>query len=438
LAAESREDRGSPFWDRVEFALGVIALVILSRGFILFLVNRDVAVDGEASGSAIRFLLAGIYFVTALWFVRHPKAAAVAIRSAPAVWLLVALAIISVLWSFDPSQSLRRGVGLLFVTAFGAYLALRYSFLEQVRLLVVFALVSFFLNIAFIGLVPDFAIDVDPRGTGWRGIYSNKNALGLNVSLGLLIISVAATYAEGHRRKWFVGLALGVPLLIASRSLTSIVALLCTLIAAPIYRVLLDSPRKLAVALIPFAIVGLTVFAWIIVGHLEPITGLMGRDPTFTGRTEIWAAAWRAIEQRPILGYGYNAFRSAPVDPLSFLRVPWVWRPTHAHNGIINLWVDLGFVGVFTFVASYVGAYTAAYRLAAVGRGAWERVWPLIFVTFFLIYNIAEVSIIVVAATPCVVWVLYVATVVSLHASSRLQSDAPHRMACLGGSREST
>ena len=37
---------------------------------------------------------------------------------------------------------------------------------------------------------------------------------------------------------------------------------------------------------------------------------LMGKDPTLTGRTDIWGYVMPYIYQRPLLGWGYGAFLS--------------------------------------------------------------------------------------------------------------------------------
>ena len=42
--------------------------------------------------------------------------------------------------------------------------------------------------------------------------------------------------------------------------------------------------------------------------NFKRVTGVLGRDPTLTGRTEIWRFAIKSIASRPFLGYGYDVF----------------------------------------------------------------------------------------------------------------------------------
>ena len=37
------------------------------------------------------------------------------------------------------------------------------------------------------------------------------------------------------------------------------------------------------------------------------VVPLLGKDATLTGRTKIWDAIWRQIQERPWTGYGYSA-----------------------------------------------------------------------------------------------------------------------------------
>ena len=44
------------------------------------------------------------------------------------------------------------------------------------------------------------------------------------------------------------------------------------------------------------------------VGDMSWVLGLMDKDTSLSGRTEIWSLVWQKILAHPLLGYGYSAF----------------------------------------------------------------------------------------------------------------------------------
>lgn len=67
------------------------------------------------------------------------------------------------------------------------------------------------------------------------------------------------------------------------------------------------------------------------------IVTILGKDLTFSGRTQIWNAAFKLIVTNPIVGYGSTASRNI-VFGIS------------AHNIILQIILESGFVGLFLFL----------------------------------------------------------------------------------------
>lgn len=70
---------------------------------------------------------------------------------------------------------------------------------------------------------------------------------------------------------------------------------------------------------------------------------MLGRNPSLTDRTAVWADVL-ALQNRPLLGYGFESFWLG--DRLLAMWDKWWWRPTQAHNGYIETYLNLGFVGL--------------------------------------------------------------------------------------------
>jgi O-antigen ligase len=82
-------------------------------------------------------------------------------------------------------------------------------------------------------------------------------------------------------------------------------------------------------------------------GFFRYFTRASGRiDPTFTGRTEIWANGWRYIMSSPFVGLGFQADR---------IYIGW-----HMHNAFLHVLIQSGFIGG---VAMYLALAIVWYHL---------------------------------------------------------------------------
>jgi O-antigen ligase len=116
------------------------------------------------------------------------------------------------------------------------------------------------------------------------------------------------------------------------------------------------------------------------------VARLLGRDPTLTGRTEIWKDLL-IFDYNWILGTGYESFWLGE-------RLIQVWTEagyiTQAHNGYLEIYLNLGIVGLFILVGMLISSYRRICRsfthspvLAPLVLASW---------TLMLFYNITEAA----------------------------------------------
>jgi exopolysaccharide production protein ExoQ len=89
------------------------------------------------------------------------------------------------------------------------------------------------------------------------------------------------------------------------------------------------------------------------------IFDLMGKDSSLTGRSLIWPYVIDQISEKPLLGWGFCAFWSS-VNPLAFQisnavardmnSVWWIMIIPNAHNGMLELLLEIGFLGTLFFM----------------------------------------------------------------------------------------
>lgn len=89
------------------------------------------------------------------------------------------------------------------------------------------------------------------------------------------------------------------------------------------------------------------------------VAGSVGRDPTLTGRTVIWDAVL-AMNTNPLVGTGYESFWLGT-------RLNNVWALTgpginEAHNGYLEVYLQLGAIGVFLLALFLIASYWSICR----------------------------------------------------------------------------
>jgi exopolysaccharide production protein ExoQ len=105
----------------------------------------------------------------------------------------------------------------------------------------------------------------------------------------------------------------------------------------------------------------------------------LGKDPSLTGRTDIWTALMREVAERPWTGFGYQAFWGR-IDPRRLdPQAETGWPVPSAHNGWIDLLIQLGWPGAIAVgLAVLVAFLTTLFRSA--GSGVIARAggaWPI-------------------------------------------------------------
>lgn len=384
------------------FTGALIPLILYQEGGTI---TAPDASQGDAKAQVIWFV---IYLVTFLLLAaRWRYVVRVAARD-KLLWILVGIALASVLWSDAPEITLRRSVALIGTTAFGVYLATRYKVGDQQRLVAWALAIAAVLSLLLALALPSYGVSSDIYAQGWRGVYSHKNQLGSIMALSTLLFFLLALASRKRRWAACAGLILSLGLIILSNSKTALVVCLVVLALLPVYRAL-RWPITLAVPVITSAwLLGGGVVVWGL-NNAEAILGALGRDPTLTGRTELWSLVTTMILRRPWLGYGYNGFWEGNEGSYFWISLNG-FQPTSAHNGFLDLWLQLGLLGVLAFVLSFLLAFLRAAAWARVDKTI-ESLWPLMYLTFMLLYSMTESSIM---NRNDIYWALYAATVLSL------------------------
>jgi O-antigen ligase len=144
--------------------------------------------------------------------------------------------------------------------------------------------------------------------------------------------------------------------------------------------------------------------------QLPTLLEMMNRNEGFSGRFEIWDAVWLSILKKPWLGYGFDAFWQGMQGESANVLLAVGWAPGYAHNGFLDLVLDLGLIGLAVFATGYLTLWRRAITFVTRNSGP-SAVWPCMYLAFMLFYNLTEGPVV---SQNNITWVLYVATAVSL------------------------
>jgi exopolysaccharide production protein ExoQ len=277
------------------------------------------------------------------------------------------------------------------------------------------------LSLAAAAVLPAYALMPDDRLL--RGIFLHKNVLGQVLTFAAILLLLAWQFRFLPRTVTILGLGL---VLVAAGLAGSSTA--CLLIAAVavlqllLHLATLGRIRAAAFLLLAAAAGSFLVMAALLL--LEPLLGLIGRDLTFTGRTDLWAYVVRMVELRPLLGYGYGAFFELP-SITSYVLDTLHWAAPNAHNGYLEIALGLGLPGLALALLFLLGGLGMALRTpAAAGRAGSDRLpaaFAFLYLAAFLLRNAAESDLL---APSQLSWVLAVLAVIL--ASRRSSTSAGH------------
>lgn len=277
----------------------------------------------------------------------------------PILVSFVTFSIASVVWSYTPLATAKRSALLVIVllisaAAFGKS-DNRHGDFDKVLGVPLLALLL--ASILITVLSPGYAF----TDLGWRGITSHKNEMGQVMAVAVILMLFGAWNLK-HLR--FIRLSILAVLfggLILSKSSTSLLGL----VAAISITVLVTLPRTLerrdalkVFLLGSILIVSIMLYVAYTADMLPDIDKVyswllakMGKSANFTGRTAIWQLVMSESRyHNPLIGGGYGGFWVGRESVSGYIIVGDNLYPGQAHNGYLDIFNELGIIGVSLLV----------------------------------------------------------------------------------------
>jgi exopolysaccharide production protein ExoQ len=384
----------------------VFMLLTYSQGWVQPLLGGD---DAAADSALVRTLYLPAYAIGIFLVALTPWSVVRGLARQPFLLLLLAIVALSLIWSVTPDQTLRRLFALYFTTLGGVVIAARHSWARLAEVIAgcfaVLALMSLFVGL----FVPSVGRMTDIFPGAWRGLWDEKNGFGGNMALGAVLCAAAALLNRRRAGLWWGAAALCVFLVLMSTSKTSLLSVGLGVGAIALIWTVRRGPAA-GVAATWTAVVAIALVAGVAFLASDVIFGLLGKDATLTGRTMIWKAVLRQINERPWQGFGYAAVwdNESPWSPLAWIVHDSGFRPHHAHNSWLEQWLGLGLAGLIAWTAFFLQTLVANIVALYREKGAY------LAMPYFVVYAVMTFSESIAVQYNDMRWAIFVALAVKL------------------------
>jgi exopolysaccharide production protein ExoQ len=358
-----------------EFALAVIGITIFTGVVIV----RDAVFGASAiSLEQLRFIAVPLTGLAVVWMARNPQLALYLFTQQLWLFALVAWAWMTTFWSVDPNTTQMRSLAISMSALCALGLRTRFDAMMLVRIVAIALTVGTSLSVIQF-MRGDPMVWDSLAWVGLRGVFTHKNLLGQCCVMALIL--GAGLMLNKGRDRWLgvVVVLFALRALWLSKSATGLaagaigIALLGLIVA-------MVSPR-IPQILKPWLALAAASAALTAVVFKDQIITLLGREPTLTGRDEIWDFALDRIREEPLLGHGFRAYFTAPGNE-EFIKFYFKGQQyDQAHSSVLQTLLDLGLVGFALLVAFVlITLVRAPPALTDPGR----RIWVVLFVAVLI------------------------------------------------------
>ncbi|GLR72880.1 O-antigen ligase family protein [Agaribacter marinus] len=307
--------------------------------------------EGASSGNIVNQLLGlsllGFIFV----FLRFSSVFSIsaALKSGKIWWLLIAFFAASIVWSYEPTVSIRR------IIAFSTLIVTCYS------LAVIFSaktLITFVAELIFwvtlVGFLYHFgtggglSFGFGDRAAAMRGIYFDKNGAARVYAYGIILFFALKRYATWSDITKIAILSFA---LLTSASASGVVMAFFGVGLLFVFN--LFKARTKQQTLLQFVILILALFlgAYLVSVLYELLLAALGRDPELSNRAIIWELIFPLIEDEWLKGYGFGAFWASSAVQGFVERWGFIGN---AHSGYLEVLLHGGIIGLVILILIFL------------------------------------------------------------------------------------
>lgn len=351
-----------------------------------YLAYREAGEASEGGGITTGTLM--VLFLLGLlsyFFAKSPKTGINVIRRGWPVLLFAIWCFITSRWAYNSGSSFNRSLRLFLFATLALYLVEAYDHRKLFKIIFLALLLSQLMSLLAIIGMPSLSRATDDRGS-WRGAMSRKNTLGLISGLTFIFAFFCMKFRFMGPRTALFGMFLSLLLLLLSNNAG---ALIGAIISVGLLTYLLlfvrGTPTRRFVALL-FGVLFAIVAAVLADVAGSYVLALFGRSSDLTGRDDVWRFVLTMISYKPLWGYGHSVWTNPDFQQMVFQALR--WQAPNAHNGWLDIWLQLGIPGLAIFALIWIRAVLNISYLSIKGRTEAY----MLFTTVFLFFSIRSYS----------------------------------------------
>jgi O-antigen ligase len=352
----------------------------------------------QATNVYFEYLVWGIFFILfalELYWTRSINHFLALCQKVWPVLVFVLWAIISLAWSPVFPVSISRLLFFVVCTLAAIYFASTSTLRSLVTYIAGFLAAVSLISLLVALIWPEWGISTFAFYQGaWTGIFWHRNYLGVFMTIALLADAVKLfdwrSLSLPGKFLWPASFLLSAFLLVKSKSATGLLSAFAVMGFFLLLVLWLRIQKRLKKAHYFVILAVLLAGAVLIAFNLDKIFALVGRNTSLTGRVPMWQYLFQhVIAQRPLLGYGFDSiwhltgFRIGLAE-----RVAWETQILIGDNGLIDIWLNLGLVGVILMCGLVLLALVNSVKYLLRERTILAA-WPLLLLVFTLVANIS-------------------------------------------------
>jgi len=315
------------------------------------------------------------------------------------VLLIIAIAFISVEWSAAPFVSSDEIKALLRLSVYGMYLAIRYTPKQLMYFFAWTLAIAACLSFVYGAALPEGSHIVDGNDV-WRGVFGHKQYLGLTMTISTPLFILLGLENPRYRRRWFIFAFIAFVNVLFTQSKSSLIGLLFGLSLIPFSKIVRQN-YKVRTAITAFIFLLVFYVVLIISVNAETIlVDILDKGTDLNGRVPIWKLCFEIMSREPgrfFTGFGYSGFWPSKYGHFVIENS---WAGTidsvrnggrfHAHSGFVDIFMQLGFIGLIPLVMSLFSTISRV-ALLMVTRKEPEYLWMMQFILVSCMYNFVEI-----------------------------------------------
>lgn len=379
---------------KIDTIVAFLGLLVFVGAFEATMTSFDPTAGGATSTGNIRLQMTSglIYMAVIFLILARIEKFLYFIRNNLVMIVFLLIPIFSIFWSIAPDVTARRGVALLGTSLFAMYLAFALPFERIIRILSVVYVITAIGSVFVIIVLPVYGTHQFGDYVGlWRGLYAQKNQFGATMAMAATVIFLCPKYTSRERLLSRFLIALCLFLMLMSESRAAWISFACVCVAALAVWRTSGRGAKTSVKIF-LLILASFVVGFVILNNAVPLLEMIGKDPTLTGRTDVWALALDRAADRPFLGFGYRAYWIEGNKIRLMATESWADHINHGHNTYLDLFVELGYLGLVGFIA-ILGILFSNVFSRICHSNDYVNIWAISSICFILIRGMAESTI---------------------------------------------